>query len=809
MQNIHIYSIHGTFMKSSYTIAVKLFTAIFMLFLFPCCLVAQQKTKIILQSSEKSRIVTKTDITYLRNPVFRQDNAILTCDSAVFYTAKNYFEAYKNVHINQADTINIYSDFLTYDGNAKLAHLTSNVRLVDKSSVLTTNVLDYSMGPKVGTYVDGGKIVNKEATITSKNGYYFANSRDAYFRYNVLVVTEQSTIKSDTLRYNTFSNWTYFYGPTNIKEKDGNLYTENGAYNTKTTYAYFGKKNLYTSGSKSLKGDSLYYDGIAGYGKAVRNIVFRDTLDKMLMRGQLGYYYKADQRTVVTKNAYAGLGTNDSVLVKEVKQPDSLWLGADTLETKMVLLKTLKILKAPVIKADNELGEEERETSLDGKSNPAKSAAPGKKTSTAPQGGNKPGSGKPVGDKPGGDKPGGNKPGGLKPPATGTKDSLKTDSASRLKNALKPADSLLKKAAPLVNKTDSVLKIAVTKKDSLQKDTVKLPPGLHRAVVSPAATVKGKVQPGVKKTVTDSLPVNPMDTVLTRSIKAYRHVKVYKSNMQAKADSLFYTSADSTLRWYRDPIIWAQGSQLTGDTIYLQLRNKKIKSVQVIHNAFAVNVEPDSAKFNQVKGKIITGFFKDGKLNTMYVDGNAESVYFTKTDDGKNYDKMNQTISSRIKVVFRNSEIADVVTIKSVEGQTIPVADLKKEVILTGFIWKPELRPLSKRDITNPKVIAIPKKATAKATVKDVKKGLKQAAGTKGINSKDLPSKAAIKDLANGIDTKSIPSKTTIKQVTTAVDSMKLQEKIPVAVKDTAIKALPGLIKKGDSLLKKPVILKK
>jgi lipopolysaccharide assembly outer membrane protein LptD (OstA) len=366
------FNVRGRIMNALYSNLIIRVAVILLLFIFPLALsaqqqaiqTAQQRTKIILQSSERSKIITKTDITYLRKPVFKQDNAILTCDSAVFYTAKNYFEAFNNVHINQADTINIYSDFLTYDGNAKQAHLTSNVRLLDRTSVLTTNVLDYAMGPKVGTYVSGGKIVNKDATITSKNGYYFANSRDAYFRYNVLVVTDQSTIKSDTLRYNTFSNWAYFYGPTNIKEKDGgNLYTENGAYNTKTTYAYFGKNNLYTSGSKSLKGDSLYYDGRAGYGKAVRNIVFKDTIDKMLMHGQLGFYYKKDQRTLVTKNAYAGIGTSDSIMVKNVKRPDTLWLGADTLETQMVLQKTLKLIKGPLIKKDNELGEEDREGS--------------------------------------------------------------------------------------------------------------------------------------------------------------------------------------------------------------------------------------------------------------------------------------------------------------------------------------------------------------------------------------------------------------------------------------------------------------
>jgi lipopolysaccharide export system protein LptA len=809
VQKNHAFNIHGAFMNSLYTTSGKILAEFLLLFLLPLGLSAQQKTKIILQSSERSRIITKTDITYLRKPVFKQDNAILTCDSAVFYTAKNYFEAYNNVHINQADTINIYSDFLTYDGNAKLAHLTSNVRLVDKSSVLTTNVLDYSMGPKVGTYVDGGKIVNKDATITSKNGYYFANTRDAYFRFNVLVVTEQSTIKSDTLRYNTFSNWAYFYGPTNIKEKDGNLYTENGAYNTKTRYAYFGKKNLYTSGSRSMKGDSLYYDGLAGYGRAVRNITFRDTVDKMLMRGQLGYYYKADQRTVVTKNAYAGMGTNDSVMVNDVKQPDSLWLGADTLETQMVLQKSLKLIKGPLIKKDNELGEEDRESRMNGVTK--KSAEPDKKPGgVAPV---KPGSPAAGGNKPGGQKPAEQKPddkkkppAGVTPPA-GARDSLKTD-------------SLAKVATPL-KKTDSASKVTVvmSKKDSTKTDSLKLPPGMKRADTVP----KAKIQLGLKKPVAkDSLPVNPLDTIRTRSIKAYRHVNVFKSNMQAKADSLFYTSADSTLRWYRNPIIWSQGSQQTGDTIYLQLRNKKINSVQVIQNAFAVNVDPiDTTKFNQIKGKLITGFFSDGKLSSMYVDGNAESVYFTKTDDGKKYDKMNQTVSSRIKIIFRNSEIGDVVPIKNVEGATTPVVDIKEDVILTGFIWKPELRPRSKRDVTNPRVTAKPKKAVAaKAPAKGLiqAKGLikdaKAAGGSKIGELKKIAVKEAMNQLGSTNPSAVSPSAVTkqigtIKQLGKTADSLKLKDSIPAKLIDTAKKALPGIIKQADSLSKLPVPLKK
>ena len=910
MQKLHIpnklYSFfkrHETFMSAINFTSGKKLASLLLLCLFSIAVNAQQKTKIILERSERSKIVTKTDITYLRKPVFRQDNAILTCDSAVFYTAKNYFEAYDNVHINQADTINIYSDRLTYDGNDRIAHLSSNVRMVDKTSTLTTNVLDYSMVPKVGTYVNGGKIVNKDAVITSKNGYYFANTRDAYFRYNVLVVTDQSTIKSDTLRYNTFANWAYFYGPTNIREKDGgNLYTENGAYNTKTTYAYFGKNNLYTSGSKSLKGDSLYYDGIAGYGKAVRNIVFKDTIDKMQMYGQLGYYYKKDQRTLVTRSAYVGMGTNDSIMVKEVKRPDSLWLGADTLETQMVLQKTLKLIKGPAIKKDNELGEEERDGKIGKKGKTGKAAAeaaikkPG--TPTAP-GANKGVQAVPDDKKkPAGDAknplPGGKNPLGkdsllkdnpvlkqadslLKgkvPPATLRQvDSLakkidlkKADSVLKAtapqltKSEIRKAAKLLKKAEALAkkedrekakNKTSVVVaqadsiarKIDLTKADSILKKAVpmlktdslksKLPAALTAAagkldltksdLAKPGATVKtdpkAKVIAGVKKTVVkDTLPPNPADTVLTRSIKAYHHVKVFKSNMQATADSLFYTSADSTLRWYSNPIIWADGAQLTGDTIYVQLRNKKVNSVQVIHNSFAIKVEPDSVKFNQIKGKMITGFFKDGKLSSMYVDGNSESVYFTKTDDGKTYDKMNQTISSRIKIIFRNNEIGDVVPIKDVEGATTPVAEIKEEVILTGFIWKPELRPRSKRDITHPKppakkpktpAVKNPKDKVAdgKPTDKKIVPGAKTVLDTKLPATKPSVTKAIGAAIEGAVKTPSVAG--AVKQLTKAADSLNIPAKVQEKLIDTVTKKLPVILQKADSLTKQPVLLKK
>lgn len=639
--------------------------------LLPFTVLAQKRTKITLVNSQHSTVDLKSNISYLRKPVFQQDNAILRCDSAVFFEARNVFEAYNNVHINQADTVNIYSDRLTYDGNTKMAHLSSNVRLLDRTSVLTTNILDYNMNTKVGTYVQGGKIVSKDAkggnevTVTSKNGYYFANTRDAYFRYDVVVVSPEVKILSDTMRYNTLNNWTYFYGPTNIKGKDDNLYTENGAYNTKSEYAYFGKRNLYTSGSKSLKGDSLYYDGIAGYGKAVRNIVFSDTVDRTVLYGQLGYYYKADERALVTKNPYVGMG-KDSVRVNDVLRPDTLWLGADTLETQMVLRQTLKLLPRPVVKKDNEIGSDAVPEGEDPK-------AARRKRNAAAQAGDE----------------AGNEAGNAPADSTGKQ---VTPRDSTLKTPVpKLADSVTNK--PPVKVADSVSKTVQPKRAAADSTA--------RAKVTGAKTAAA-ADTTKNKTPLKAAPVlNPSDTVKVRTIKAYHNVRVYKSNLQAKSDSLFYNSADSTLRWFHNPIMWGEGSQQTGDTIYLQMRNSKLSSVQVLQSAFAVNVEKDSAHFNQVKGKVMTGFFKEGKIQTLYVDGNAESIYFTKDDNV--YKEMNQTVSSRLKITFKDDEIADLLTIKEAESAITPLSQLKEDVFLTGFIWKPELRPLSKRDITNPK----------------------------------------------------------------------------------------------------------
>jgi lipopolysaccharide export system protein LptA len=746
----------------------------FLFLICPFVLLAQTRTQIKLETAEHANYDTKVSAAYLRKPVFSHDGAILTCDSAVLYSARNYFEAFGNVHINQGDTLNIYSDLLNYDGNAKKAHLDKNVKLVDRENTLTSNVLDYDMVAKIGKYTTGGKLVNKDATITSTEGFYFSNTRDAYFKINVRVVTAgKTTISSEeTLRYNTGSNWTFFYGPTHIKNKEDKLYTEDGAYNTKSENALFGKKNLYTNGSRSLKGDSLYYYGKQGYGKAVKNILFKDTKDQTNLWGQLGEYYRDEERVVVTQKAYVGIGTKDSITVNNKKIPDTLWMGADTLESQRSLVKDLKLLERPVVKKDNEIGTEDEKEKAEKDKEKAearkllqaqgeaikeenkKAADPNRKLSRKER--------KQLEKE--GEKP------KIVVPAPPPIDSLANASLKLRRDSL-VADSLskLKKIAiPSAAKVDSV-KTKIQKTATSTAKTKETSTGK----TANATAVKNAANQVAKPVLKDTVVTNPADTVRARVIKAFHNVRVYKSNMQAKADSLFYTSADSTLRWYKNPILWSDGTQQTGDTINVFFKNSKIHNFQVLQNGFIVNVEGDSTKFNQVKGKIITGFFVNGELRNMYVDGNAESIYYSKNNKGE-YDNVNQTVSSRLTFKFIEKELTHIVTIREVEGAVDPLHKLTKEALLTGFIWKPELRPTSKADII--KGVPVASKPKAKVPTKTA-----TTTGTKGKTtntSKTTPIKTPIKEAIKQVDKPVVKPAEIPKSQPKAIDSIKVDSLI-------------------------------
>ncbi|WP_186461770.1 OstA-like protein [Mucilaginibacter pallidiroseus] len=827
---------------------------LFSFFLVLICFTAfGQKKSIIRVTKSKSIYYTQRNgknVAIVYDGTFVHQNSVMQADSAFLNQVENVMDAYGNVHITQGDTLNIYSDKLNYNGNTKIATLTDNVRMIDRDAILTTNYLTYSTATKIGTYTGGGKLINKDNTLTSKNGYYFTSTRDAYFRYNVVMVTPEALIKTDTLRYNAASKLAYFLGPSNIydaKDKKDTLYTENGTYDTATEQAFFGKNNLYKSGSKSLKGDSLFYDKIKGYGRAIKHVIFHDKEQNITLYGDLANYYKAQELTVVTRDPYVVIVTEekdttktDSVASKPqlakksgsnaVKSADTKQEIADAPPAGTMPVKALQNIPANVSLADTS------------KINDAKKAL--KNMPTLPV--------KSVSGVP------------LKISAVDTakldsaKKVLKSMSPEQIKAAQKSATAAVNKAAPSVIKSmpglpiptgSSVKKLTSNlepvkpigkekvKRDSIflsadslktqivtykvlkemqararmprtrdtsikAKTTTKAPakvnskfltlrhPGtgpdssyLHRdffgkpkpvtAASKPGDTTAAKGQKKAKRVeqeVEDPVfmfsKVNLADTARIRIVIAYHSAKLFKSDLQAKADSMFYSYADSTVTMFVQPILWTQGSQLSGDTVALQMKNKKLNNLYMYPSSFIVNIEKtDSTHFNQIAGKRMRGFFKDDKLDRMYVTGNAESIYFAR--DSGIVKEMVRSLSSRMRVSFKNNSASQAYFLTKPEHRYGPLNKFgPDEQILKGFIWKPKERPVSKESIL-PSYNRKYNQQTQKPTI--VKKpgttnGLPQKGGaqkpTTDTLKNKLPTQPLLKTSKDSLGNKSQPVKT-------------------------------------------------
>ena len=67
------------------------------------------------------------------------------CDSAHYHPEKNQVIAFSKVHIKQGDTLDLYSDYLFYDGKSEMALAKGNVELIDKETHLYTDTINYDV----------------------------------------------------------------------------------------------------------------------------------------------------------------------------------------------------------------------------------------------------------------------------------------------------------------------------------------------------------------------------------------------------------------------------------------------------------------------------------------------------------------------------------------------------------------------------------------------------------------------------------------------------------------------------------------
>ena len=251
---------------------------------------------------------------------FRHNGADLYCDSAHFYETSNSFEAFGHVKMIQGDTLRLTSDYAYYDGNDQLAQARYNVILKHRKSTLYTDSLDYDRMYNFGNFFEGGKLVDGTSVLTSDWGEYHTDTKMAVFYYDVQLKDKKMFLTTDSLYYDTQSSRAHIVGPSTITSGGSRIYSEDGYYNTKTERSELFGRSVIRDGGKTLIGDSVYHNPKDGTNYAYMNVIYTDSVNKNRLTGDYCEYNDSTGYAMSTKRAVA----------MDFSQRDTLYMHADT-----------------------------------------------------------------------------------------------------------------------------------------------------------------------------------------------------------------------------------------------------------------------------------------------------------------------------------------------------------------------------------------------------------------------------------------------------------------------------------------------
>ncbi|SDK17342.1 OstA-like protein [Catalinimonas alkaloidigena] len=177
-----------------------------------------------------------------------------------------------------------------------------------------------------------------------------------------------------------------------------------------------------------------------------------------------------------------------------------------------------------------------------------------------------------------------------------------------------------------------------------------------------------------------------------RKLLAYPNIRIYRSDLQGICDSLVYDLADSLLYFYDDPVLWSGESQLTADSVQVQMANNRIDRLYMRTNAFIISTD-SLHNFNQIKGRNMTALFQEGDMRRVDVDGNGESIYFALEGDSLMIG-MNKVICSNMQIRMAEKKVHEIVFIQQPDAVFIPPHELSEpDRRLKSFAWRVSERP--------------------------------------------------------------------------------------------------------------------
>lgn len=187
----------------------------------------------------------------------------------------------------------------------------------------------------------------------------------------------------------------------------------------------------------------------------------------------------------------------------------------------------------------------------------------------------------------------------------------------------------------------------------------------------------------------------------------YHHVRIYSNDYQAVCDSMHYSSADSTVKYYGDPVFWLGEFQISATKITAKLDSAGLKQV-FLHSSSVMGKRHDDQRFDQISGDSMTAVFQEGEVHRIFVHSTAQSIYFLFDEDSASIgaQKIN---AHRARIEFKEGDINILSYQKTTSSHTTPAKDVRpSDFIIGGFKWRGIQRPNSPEDVFYTPLISPP-----------------------------------------------------------------------------------------------------
>lgn len=648
------------------------------------------------------KIADSSALSLVGHVVFYHNGAVITCDSAIRFNDR-MMDCYNNVIINKDSTF-IYGDRAEYNGNFNTARVFSPlVKIVDKDATLYTYNFSFNTLDNIGHYTGGGTMLQKENRLESRDGYYYADNRELIGVHDVEMKNPDYQLKSDSVSYNLDSEIARFYTRSYIWNKDDEFLTAlKGSYDRKADLYTFTDQSYILTKTREVWADTILYKQNVQDALLVNNVQVADDEQQAVAFGDLIQYWGKERKALLTRDpVVASFQESDS------SKRDTLYMRADSM---FVFTYNRDSLLRDSLRRDSlaalESTASDEFTPADGGGTTAGTA------SQSPEG----------------------EPQPVAPAETpmSPEDVEAAEKAVTEEEVAGPVLSEKEQKRLAAEKRREAKELERKAKDEQRraKEKARQERLLLRESRRKGARVGAEADSAARadslahaqllqaqrdslaklaQQEADTLLPAPADSVggeqdsLVRKMFAYHNVRIFRDDFQAVCDSMTGFSLDSTLHMYVDPVLWNDNNQVTSKVVDIYTLHQKIDRA-VFTGEPIMSQEVDTSHYNQIKGKVIESFFRDGAIYRTDVNGNGQTYYFMVEEDSTgNYISGFMTVEcADISFYFKDQAVDEIVWRGKPVYSIYPMDKIpdSQPLTLPGFVWEGKRRP-SKEQVFN------------------------------------------------------------------------------------------------------------